>query len=236
MPFDFFDDENRTVGIQPNSQFQYGVSDFDNGGTNVEQDVGILWCSNPASTWNFYECTVIPYLDSGIVVHNHLPQVDNNADTLGSYFSIDANGETIANVGVNTVSVDRFTDLEQRMAHSRYWFNLVGRAVRVGYQIPIPKLKSIGGVVPTPYDREPQKAFNRIIANYSGVPVYYAEWSLWYTVTTPPASQQLPPANLAAHITADTPLPQQMQVPFSQPDAKASNTNPVPQLQNPIQG
>lgn len=236
MPFDLFQDENLTNGLQPNNRFQVGVSDFDDGGISVEQGIGISWSSDPEATWLFHECTIQCYLDSGIAVHNHLPQVDNDADTLGSYFSTDASGETITNKGVNTVSLDRFTDLEQRMAHSRYWFNLVGRAVRVGYQIPIPKLKSIGGVVPTPYDQTAQKAFNRIIANYSGVPVYYAEWSLWYTVTTPPTSQQLPPANLAAHITADTPLPQQMQAPFSQPDAKASNTNPVPQLQNPIQG
>jgi len=166
-----------------------------------------------------------------------LPQVNNNADTLASCFISDPNIDKITGRGVNIISNDEFTDTIQRMAHSVYWFRLYGQAMRIGLQVPIPGLKTVGGVQAIPHDANPQNAWNKIVGNYSGLPLWHAYWSLWYTVAEPPTSQQVPPSNLAQHIAGDVKLPDGMQAPFSTPDDLAQSTNPLQQqtqLQNPI--
>lgn len=231
MAFDLFLDENEAANLAANAGFQVGVSDLDPAGNPVEQGIKLSW-ADPTSSWVYYECGIECYLDSGIVVHRHLPQSDPNADTLSSCDVTDSDLRTKIDAGVNVKSVDDFADVRQRMAHSVYRFRLFGQAMRVGYQVPIPGLKKVGGVNAVPDDEQEQYAVNWISGNYSGVILWRAEWSLWYTVTVPPTEDQPAPDNLAAQIDGDELPPDQMQAPYSQPDDEAENSAPA--LQNPV--
>jgi hypothetical protein len=236
---DLFQDENIAQGLPPDTpystQFQAGISDFDPPGVVPEQGVIIPWSKDAAVSYLAYDVHLECYLDSGIVVHRHLPQSDYDPDVLSSCFTTDANIDTLINRGVNLQSGDSFDDVVQRMAHSRYWFRLTGQAMRIGYQVPIPGLKTVGGVSAVPDDGNPQRAYNKIVGNYSGVVLWYAFWDLWYTISAPPSAVVAPvPPNLAVHIGDAAPLPDGMQAPFSQPDDEAQATNPLPQLQNPL--
>jgi hypothetical protein len=219
--FAVFQNANVTSGFAANGAYQQGISDSD-AGTVLEQGVKVPWCTSSAGSYAYYDCWLEMELDSGIVVHRQLPQTYTNADSLGSMDMFDAGLEQNTTQGVNTKSVGDFQDVAQRMAHSVYRFNLRGLALRVGYQVPIPSLKSFGGVDAIPDDEPRQRAYNKIVGNYSGVPLWKAEWSLWYTVAEPPTDQQNPPPNLAQHIRATDPLPTALQAPFSQPDDSAT--------------
>ncbi len=170
-------------------------------------------------------------LDSGIVVHNRLPQVDRVPDSLSSTFLDASDLETIKDSGVNLKCNDQYQDIAQRMGHARYWFRIWGQALRVGYKVPIPGIKEIGGVPAIPFDENPQWAFNRIfpMGSYGGVILWHAAWSLWYTTLVPPKSQKIPAADPSAHITGDVRLPSAgIPAAYSQADSEAQPSNPIP--------
>lgn len=224
-----FINENTANGIPDTSSFRVGVSDTDNDNT-IENSLSIPWASDPQASYVYYDCNIEVFLDSGIAVHNQLPQNNPTNPASLSANTIDAaNFDQITNIGVNLISQDQFTDIVQRMGHARYWFRLTGEALRVGYKIPIPSLKSIGGVSAIPYDKNPQYAFNKIApgGNYGGVILWHAAWSLWYTVSIPPINNTIPVADLAGHISADVAPPTNMQSPFTQPDDNAQSNKPA---------
>lgn len=227
MPFALFQNENVAQGLQKNSQFKAGVSDYDPPGVPVEQNIVLPGTQDAAASWVYYDIALACVLDSGIVAHRHLPQVNKAADSLASCVITDPDIDLLTGRGVNIISNDQFSDTVQRMAHSVYWFRLYGQAMRIGFQVPIPGLKKVGGVTAIPHDANPQNAWNKIVGNYSGLPLWHAYWSLWYTVAEPPISQQVPPPNLAQHIAGDVKLPDGMQAPFSVPDGDAQSTNPL---------
>lgn len=206
----------------------------------VESGVTLPLVSNKAGSWAYYECTIEAMLDSGIVVHRRLPQVNNAPDTLATCDISDPNlaalvgaiGGGIAGAamqGINLKSKDQYADIVQRMGHSQYWFRLWGRAARLGYQIPIPSIKTIGGVPAIPYDKNPQWAFNRIApgGNFGGVILWHAEWSLWYTTAVPPTSNAIPAQDPSAHISGSVAPPAGIQVPYSLPDDNAVASTPA---------
>lgn len=219
-----FINENIAVGLPEDSEFEVGASDIDSGGI-LERNVLLPWPSDSRASWVYFDCTLGVMMDSGIVVHNRLPQVDRTPDTLAMCDFNDPNLDRLTLGGVNLRCRDQYTDIVQRMGHARYWFRLWGQALRVGYQVPIPGIKTIGGVPAIPYDKNPQWAFNRIFpgGNYSGVILWHAAWSLWYTTAIPPVTQDIPAADPFAHINGDAPLPDKLgvQAPFSQPDDNA---------------
>jgi hypothetical protein len=230
-----FQNENKVHGLQPNAAYQVGISDLDTLGNAPESGVNAGWLIDPDVSWLEYECWIECRLDSGVVTHRQLPQSVQSYDTLGQ-ITVDDPLMAVNKNGINLKSKGKFTGLVQRMANSVYRFNLKGRALRMGYQIPIPSLKSVAGVPAIPDDEDPQKAFCMLWGNYSGVPVYLAQWSLWYTVSVPPTKPQDPPADLADHIAATDQLPQGIQVPVTVPDSQAVRAAPSNlQLQNPIQ-
>lgn len=219
----FFKDENTLAGVSKNNLFQVGTSDVDRASPIAESGITLPWPSSPSKSWVYFDCTVGTMLDSGIVIHNRLPQVNNRYDTLAATNIDDPNFVNITSTGVNLNCNDQYADIVQRMGHSRYWFRIWGQALRLGYKVPIPGLKSIGGVQAIPYDKNPQWAFNRIFpgGNYSGVILWHAVWSLWYTTAVPPITQYIPALEPAAHIDGSIPLPKGMQSPYSQPDDNA---------------
>jgi len=229
-----FLDNNVASGLPANAAFQVGITDVDPN-TTIEDNISIPWSSDPSGSYVYYECSVGSMLDSGIVVHNRLPQVNNLPDSLSAVALDDPNLDTYTNIGVNLKCMDQYTDIVQRMGHARYWFRIWGQALRVGYQVPIPGIKMIGGVPAIPYDRNPQWAYNCIApgANYSGVILWYAQWSLWYTTAVPPTSNTIPAADPSAHISGVVPPPTGMQAPYSQADDNAEKTQPRI-LTNPV--
>jgi hypothetical protein len=218
-----FADNNLVSGLAKNDQFQIGRDDTD---TNViiEKDALIPWSTDPAGSYMYFECVVGTVLDSGIVVHNVLPQVDNEPDTLSVIALDDPSLDEYTGPGLNITCKDQYRDILQRMGHSRYWFRIWGQALRVGYQVPIPGIKKVGGTDAIPYDKNPQWGYNAIApgGNYSGVILWRAVWSLWYTTITQPTTNVIPAADPSAHINGTTPLPNGMQSPFSQADDDAS--------------
>lgn len=235
VPFALFKNENLARGLPQKGKYQAGVSDTDASGFTLERGILIPFPSDPLATWVYYDVAMACHLDSGIVVHRRLPQVDNAADVLASCFISDKNIDKLTGRGVNLKSNDQYTDVVQRMAHSRYWFRLFGQAMRIGQQVPIPGAKSIGNVPLIPDDDTPQIGYNKLVGNYGGVPLYHAVWSLWYTLASPPRVQVAPvPANLAAHISDASALPKGgIGSPVSGPDDEAQTTQPI-QLQTGV--
>lgn len=184
----------------------------------AERNVDIPTINSAEATWVYFDCSIGVMLDSGIVIHNRLPQIDKGFDTLGaSEFNAKYANELLT--GVNLKCQDQYQDIVQRMGHARYWFRMWGRALRIKYKIPIPSIKTIGGVAAIPYDKNPQWAYNSIVpgGNFGGVVMWRAEWSLWYTTLVPPINQVIPAFEPAAHISGDVPLLGSIQAPFSQP-------------------
>lgn len=193
-------------------------------GVPVEEGV-LLSTPNERANWLYYDVTLGCVLDSGVVVHRRLPQVDNEYDTLGTCDIDGADIDALTGLGVNLKSNDRFEDVVQRMAHSQYWFRLWGQALRIGEQVPIPRLKEVAGVKAVPYDQDnPQWGYNKIAGNYSGQILWYAQWSQWYTLAKPPRRDHLPPQNVGQHIAASKLVPVGMQSPWSLPDDNAQLT------------
>lgn len=220
-----FQNNNAVMGLPVGGNYLQGRSDVDPN-TEVERGESIPWSSDPAGSYVYYDCTVGVMLDSGIVVHNRLPQVDRAADTLASVDLGDPNMDRLVGPGVNLSCRDQYQDIVQRMGHARYWFRLWGQALRVGYQIPIPGIKTIGGVAAVPYDRNPQWAFCGIVpgGNYGGLILWRAQWSLWYTILVPPTSQSIPAADPTAHIDGTAAPPAGIQAPYSAADDAAATT------------
>ncbi len=217
-----FKNENVAAGLPINSKFQAGKSNVDNN-EEIERYIPIAWSSNPVGSYLYYDCTVGVTLDSGMVTHTPLPQSNSGIDTL-AVDNIDTNNfDRITGPGVNLKSLDSYKDIVQRMAHSRYWFRLWGQAIRIGHRVPIPGIKTIGGVQAVPHDNNPQWAFNRIMpgGNFSGLILWHAQWSLWYTCATPPNSNDIPEINPGAHITGTARTPDNIQSPFSRQDSNA---------------
>lgn len=225
-----FKNENIAAKLQANAPFQVGRSDVDDNST-VEKGINIPWPSDPSGSYVYYDCAIGVMLDSGIVVHNRLPQVNNAFDTLSSIAFDDPNLDKLTGFGVNLKCLDQYTDIIQRMGHARYWFRLWGQALRVGYQVPIPGLKSIGGVPAIPYDRNPQWAYNSIApgGNYGGIILWRAQWSLWYTTAEPTKNNTIPAADPSAHISGVAQAPAGIQAPFSQADDNAQVAAPQQQ-------
>ena len=216
-----FLNSNVASGVPKNSQFQVGTSNVNPSRLGeVEDGLLLAWPQDNSASWIYYDCTVGVMADSGIVVHNRLPQIDRRADTLGSCDYNDPKLEERTG-GVNLQCLDQYTDIVQRMGHTRYWFRLWGQALRIGQQVPIPSLKTIGGVPAIPYDANPQWAYNRIApsVNYGGIILWHAVWSLWYTTAVPPRNNYIPVADPAAHLNVNAKIPTDgIQAPYSQPD------------------
>lgn len=213
-----------------------------------ELGVGLPWPKIAPASWLDYQCWIEAHLDAGMALHKPLPQATQRGspgvsqratleargvDTLASGFITDPDLDANKN-GVNTRSGGDFEDVLQRMATSTYRFVLRGHGLRAAYQIPIPGLVSVAGVSATPAER--QWAYNRIVGNLAGIPLWFAEWELWYYVALPPEKDQVPPPNLAEHIVGNVELPGStgVQVPVTEPDTtfQVGQQAPLP----PIQG
>lgn len=216
-------DENVAVGLPQTSPYKAGISNVDPG-LAIEEGFKLPGITGQANgTFVMYQCWIENLLDAGIAIHRTLPQGEYAPDQLGTTFVDDPKAD-MATKGINIVSGGRFTHVAQRMADSVYRFALRGYGVRYGYQVPIPKLRTVGGVEAIPDER--QWCYNRPVGAWGGIPIWQAEWDLHYVVIVPPTRQQVPPPNLADHIRGDAELPTQVQVPYSQPDSNSQPSAP----------
>ena len=80
-------------------------------------------------------------------------------------------------------------DPVQQRASPSYRAYLIGHGIRAGNPVPIPRLKSVGGVIPIP--KEGMISKNRIVANFEGVPIVRSDWILEYLVPEEPDRNSL---------------------------------------------
>jgi hypothetical protein len=229
--FNFLKNENVAQGLPPTSLVQAGVSNFDRAQA-PEQGKRLPWSIDPATSWLDYSSSIACRLDSGMVLHKPLPQPRSSGmgpftpDTLASCYISPQDSNLDANIhGVNTISQGGYTDIIQQMASPDWRFLLYGFGLRMGYQVPVPGIKTVAGVPATPTIQ--WTSGNVIVANFSGIPVFRCEWRLYYIVSLPPTSPQTPPPNMAERIRGDQILPAGVgiQIPFSQPDPNAVQQN-----------
>lgn len=227
-----FKNANVQRGLPLNSRFQVGRGNIDQDET-VERGIGLPWAFDPSASYLYYDCAVGVVLDSGIVVHNRMPQTSGQplvSDTLAHIPIDDPRLDLINGPGVNLRCRDKYRDVVQRMGHARYWFRLWGQALRAGYQVPIPGIREVGGVPVVPHDMNPQWAYNKIApgGSYGGVILWHAQWSLWYTTLVPPHppsdARSILTTNPSAHISSRNRLPRLIQSPYSQADDNAHST------------
>ena len=212
-----FQDENKLAGLPPGltQPIQAGISNLDTG-ENPEVAGVWPWLSAVEASWLEYRNWVEVILDAGMALHKPLPQKAQRVDTLANGFIHDFTFNKLK-VDTNLQSLGDYADIIQRMATSDYRFALRGYAVRVGYKIPIPGIKTIAGIPATPAERQ-EVTGPYLIGNSSGVPVWAARWDLWYYVGEPPQQAQEAPPNLAENIRGNVKLPDTQQIPISQPD------------------
>jgi hypothetical protein len=197
------------------------IPDFDQPGVFPEDQLNIPWGVQPTVSWLDYQCWVEIDLDAGMALHKPLPQASTTVDTLASITIDDGRGDTVT-TGVNLKSSKTNADVIQRMATSTYRFLLRGYGARVGYQVPVPGLKSVGGSPAIP-DARQWTSGQIIMANFMGIPTFFCAWDLHYIVTGPFQSNvQAPiPPNPAWHIRPDAQLPLSIPLPRAllDPDA-----------------
>jgi len=205
--------------------------DPDNGQTPETRFV-MAAIPDPRASWLEYENTLIVDLDTGMVVHKSLPQENYDVDDLGT---VDAYATSMPAYksptgGMNTISESGQSDFAQRAATSTFTIKLRGYAKRAGYQVPVPKLVSFGGVTPTLLRQRVTSP--EPVANYSGIPIFARAWEMTYQLTAPPTSQQLAPQNPAQRIAANT-KPTRVMAPVSVPETERTTGTILTAFTNP---
>lgn len=188
---------------------------------NVDAGVEIQGLCDPELSWMQYENSISTHLDPGMVLHKTLPQSLAQIDTLATVDAFAANAQGFTGIGkngsgINTISKSRQSDYAVRASTSSYRVCLQGWGMRAGYQVPVPGLSKFGGVTPVP-DKQ-WTSGQRIVANYSGIPIYVCGWRLWYYIPVPPTANQLPPPNLYQGIGGDAVPPANIPLPISVPE------------------
>ena len=208
------------------------VKNLDNQSVAPEDNVSLPWIFDPENTWLDYRCALEVRLDAGLALHKPLPQQNPAFDTLASVELGTPDQATNGKLGVNLLSTSKAVDVIQRMASSTYTFVLRGFGLRVGYQVPVPGLVSVGDQTAYPVG-EQYTSGNVLVGNMiGGIPVFYCEWELPYAVTQAPNLVNAPvPPNPALHINADVQLPIVVLLPSTPIDQNATQVT-LPTLVN----
>jgi hypothetical protein len=184
--------------------------------TNPDIGATVQGLCDPEWSWMQYENSIATHLDPGLTLHKSMPQSLAQVDSLSTVDSFAANAQAFTGNAINTKSNNTQKDYAVRAKTSTYIVCLQGWGLRAGFQVPVPGLASFGGVTPVPAKQ--WCSGNRIMANYSGIPVYVNAWKLWYYIPIPPTAQQQPPPNLWQAIGAVADPPTQIPLPVSVPE------------------
>lgn len=149
---------------------------------NVPRDI------DPIGSWVGYECRLVIEPIDFLAVHRPLLTgafdaaiVNKNATQLASEFSNQARS------GYPLPQVSTPPMIAQTRAASCAYLRLVGRAVRIGHEIPPPTLVGVANVPAYPANH-PQYGtyFSTWCARYTTHPIMCAQWNLRYFVELPP--------------------------------------------------
>lgn len=183
-------------------------------GMNAEREINdtvkvLLRNLNPFNSWLFYSIWLVWNERSGAVRHKLLLPPDDSAarnpaipesgptpaggvwgGRLGSDDSI--RDQTGPGVTPAEGRGSRTTDPVQRPVgpSRRIW--LKGRGVRLGYRVPVPILKTVGGVPVVEVERWIEE---KPIGAVAGIPIYRTDWAIEYMVPGAPTGAIEMPAN-----------------------------------------
>lgn len=156
----------------------------------IKKTLGVPDQINPLSSWQNYECRLVVEPVDHIVVHKPLPtgpmpnplQLSPAANFVQGFFSGNSNSFFAApQVSPPTII--------QSTGSTDLYIRLVGRAVRVGHEIPPPTMISVGGF-PVVSANHPSVGtyFSTWTASYTTHPIQAAEWNLRWFVSLPPGA------------------------------------------------
>lgn len=220
----------RPLFKESNPNFLSGLlPDQDTPSVFPEDNLSVPWALDAEASYIDYRCWTEVRLDPGMVLHKALPQSKIASDTLATVQFTDrdiAPGfASTKEEGVNMKPKADLGNIIQRMASSEFIFVLKGWGLRAGYKIPIPGLVSVGAAKTVP--RNPHMAYNCVVGNFSGIPIFFATWELHYFVDSAlgqSAKEPVPP-NPAFRIRADAALPTAILLPRAPTDQRATMTN-----------
>lgn len=162
----------------------------------------------PDKSWLHYECKLSILTDDRVVEHKPLtttqPQVSTDGqaeeplNTAGTFLTIEDPGSGIPSppsksvaksktgggkVGYNATTPNK----QQRAGNPSFVCYLIGKAMRAGFEIPVPTLTDVGGIVPTPANRSKHgEGFSQWQYGYVGVPIIVATWRLRFLLPQAP--------------------------------------------------
>lgn len=124
-------------------------------------------------SWLKYDMTTTPYRSQPVSRQAIVQESQQDTNV----------GDMSSGTGWMADRTNATPDVLQVGGAPRYGAMLVGNAMRAGYPIPRPALKTIGGQTPT---EEFSRFACKIVGNYFGVPVYAAKWAIGYALPSAP--------------------------------------------------
>lgn len=157
---------------------------------------GVILPINPWNAWLFWLMKVRLVEDQNVIKHKPVGEVKrigrdgqdkvapgpgiklgSGFTTMGTTLATTAGGATGAPGGVfRTIPMEPI-DFYQRGRAATRAVELSGVGVRVGYRVPCPELRTIGGAVAVELGRDVSES---VVGSIFGYPVYRTTWSIWY--------------------------------------------------------
>jgi hypothetical protein len=162
---------------------------------------------SPQSSWISYQSELFIEVDNGTVMHRLLPAAALQAadDILGSVSDIagevwDAIKDPLPSTrpgGGNVLDNDIGNPFRpQRRVHGMPVLYLVGKAVRAGFPVPVPRLVYVNGVKPIPANRlDRGEGYSQGVKFAAGdTPVFTSRWKLRFVLPSlPSGTLPIPP-------------------------------------------
>jgi hypothetical protein len=141
---------------------------------------------DPSASWLYYANRLELVMKGNVVRHRPLGARGGNTDpgpdaTGGSTTDLGSAQGNLASTIQNVIP-----DTFQRPGSAAYKVRMIGRAMRVGFRIPVPQLVSVGGVpVELAYDVSSEE----VLGSAGGIPIFGSRWRREYLLATAPAGQ-----------------------------------------------
>jgi hypothetical protein len=157
-------------------------------------------CPDPARSWLWYQIWILVETDDNTVGHKPLPQKPAPAKrkpgrpSLADVFEEKRPWE----IGQSDphAKAGETTTLAQRRASETHYVTIVGVAIRICYDIPVPSLDSVGGSPVELANREGIEHYlTGVVGSAGGHPVIAAKWRRRYLLTKRPREGAETPDN-----------------------------------------
>lgn len=140
----------------------------------------------PFNSWLLYENKLRIETQDTTVIHQPLATSKIGTPSGTNTLVSNSNYLNSAN-GFQGQRVNAPESIIQQRSAPLHFVVMEGRAVRVGYEIPQPKLLTLGGVPMFPYNL-PGDGFSMGIVGNVGLPIYAAKWRLRYVLPRSPGT------------------------------------------------